>query len=154
MSSNRIQLLVAALTLGAFPQAGQTQLESVHLSGPATKLYSVTYQDPPHDQRIKVRLSGAEMVPLSGTLFDVKQLKVEQFSTAGKLQAVVEAPQCVYAPWDGEARSPGHLHLSLAEGRIMIEGDGFYWRQSDNSLDISNHVSIIFKTGAGKPLMP
>ena len=148
MSMNTPKLVVVALGLCFLPSAGRTQLESVPLAGPATKLSSVTYCDPPHEQQIKLRLSGAQMLPLPGTLFDVKQLTVEQFNPEGKLQAVVEAPQCIYAPLDGVASSSGHLQLKLMGDRIHVEGDGFLWRQSDNSLAISNNVSTVIKTGA------
>ena len=75
-------------------------------------------------------------------------------ASKGKLQAVVEAPECVYAPLDGEANSADHLRLKLLEGRITVEGDGFFWRQSDNSLDISNNVFTLVKTGTWKPFTP
>ena len=154
MRVDAAKLLAAVLLLGAFPPAGRAQLESVHLTGPATKLFSVTYFEPPHDQQMKVRLSCAESAPLPGSLFEVKKLTVEQFNIAGKLQALVEAPQCVYAPLDGEANSAGHLSATLGDGRIRVEGDGFAWRQSDNSLDISNNVSTLVKTGSWKPTTP
>lgn len=154
MSLDTAKLLLAVLVLGTAPLAGQTEREPFHLTGPATKLFSVTYFEPPHDRQVKVRLSGAEMVPLQGSRFAVKQLSVEQFNIAGKLQAVVEAPECVYAPLDGEANSADHLRLKLLEGRITVEGDGFFWRQSDNSLDISNNVFTLVKTGTWKPFTP
>jgi hypothetical protein len=135
------------LALCAVVMAARAQLRNIPLGGSASKLSSVVYFKPPNDQQIQLRLSGAEMSPLPGTLFDVKQLTVEEFSLAGKLQAVVEAPQCIYAPWDGVANSPGHLQLRLQEDRIHVEGDGFEWRQKDNSLVISNNVSTIIKTG-------
>ena len=93
------KLMVATLVLYGLPREGQTQLQSVPLAGPGSRLSSVMYYDPPNEQRVKLRLGGAEMSPLPGTLFDVKQLTVEQFSLAGRLVAVVEAPQCIYAPW-------------------------------------------------------
>lgn len=145
---------LAALLLAAGPRTGQTQLDSVHLTGPATKLLSVTYFEPPDDQKVKVRLSGAEMVPLPNSLFDVKQLTVEQFSLGGKVQARVMAPECQYAPLDAQASSAGHLHLELGDGRITVEGDGFFWRQNDNSLDISNNVITLIRSGTWKFLTP
>ena len=45
------------------------------------------------------------------------------------------------------ANSAGHLQLNLNGDRIHIEGDGFSWRQSDNSLVISNNVYTVIKTG-------
>ena len=147
MSLDQKRLVAAALAVCFLPGAGHTQLQSVPLTGPATRLSSVTYFEPPNEQQIKLRLSGAEMAPLPGTLFDVKQLTVEQFNPNGKLQAVVEAPECIYAPLDGVASSAGHLKLKLMGDRIHVEGDGFLWRQADNSLAISNHVSTVIKTG-------
>jgi hypothetical protein len=67
---------------------------------------------------------------------------------------VVEAPECLYAPLDGVASSAGHLRLTLGEDKIRIEGDGFFWRQSDNSLAISNNVYTVIKTGAWKLSAP
>jgi hypothetical protein len=55
------------------------------------------------------------------------------------------------------ASSAGHLRLKLQDGQITIEGDGFFLRQSDSSqysLDISNNVSTLIKTGTWKPFAP
>ena len=108
------------------------------------------YFDPPYEQQIKFRLSGAEMTPLPGTLFDVKKLIVQQFSVDGKLQAVVEAPQCNYAQLDNVASSAGPLDLKLDGGRIHVQGEGFLWRQTEQSLIISNQVRTVIKMGDWK----
>ncbi len=146
MSFDHKKLLLAALALCFWPGAGRTQLQSVPQAGPAQRLSSVTYFEPPNEQQVRLRMSGAEMTPLPGALFDVKQLTVEQFNLQGKLEAVVEAPQCFYT-LDGVANSSGHLQLKLHGDQIHVEGDGFLWRQSDSSLAISNNVSTIIKTG-------
>jgi len=133
--------------LGGTPSPSGQQ---VPLSGPATRLTSVEYWPAPNDKQAKLRLDGAEMTPLPDTKFEVKQLTVHAFSEAGKLQAVVEAPECVYAPLDGVANSSGHLQLKLMDDKIHVEGDGFEWQQNDDTLSISNHVSTVIKTGAWK----
>jgi hypothetical protein len=143
MSAPPKKLLVAAVALCCLPRMAQPQLESVPQAGPATKLSAVTYFDPPHEQQINLRVSGAEMSPLPGTLFDVKQLMVEQFNAEGKLQAVVQAPQCVYAPLDNVAKSAGHLDLQLDGDRIHIQGEGFLWQQKEQSLMISNQLQKV-----------
>jgi hypothetical protein len=142
MSFDQKKLVLAALALCLFPPAGRTQLPSVPLAGPVQKLSSVTYFEPPDEQQINLRLSGAEMSPLPGALFDVKQLKVEQFNREGKLQAVVRAPQCLYT-LDGVASSAGPLDLSLDEDRVHIQGEGFLWQQKEHSVVTSNQVQTV-----------
>ena len=141
------KLFVPVLALCFLPIATGAQLQTIPLGGTASRLSSVTYYDPPNEQQVKVRLSGDEMTPLPGALFDVKKLTIERYDLGGKLEAVVRAPECVYAQLDGIASSPGHLEVELAGGKIHIEGDGFMWQQKDQFLVISNHVHTIIKTG-------
>jgi hypothetical protein len=154
MNLDTKKLFVVGLALCLSTRLGQTQLKQVPLAGPATKLSSVLYCDPPNDQRVKVRMEGAEMTPLPETKFNVKQLTVRLFDDAGKLEAVVEAPQCIYAPMEGAANSSGHLQLRLMDDKIHVEGDGFVWKQGDNSLTISNNVYTVIKTGAWNLFTP
>jgi hypothetical protein len=129
--------LIAAVILffAAFPARPQaTPL------GHATDFTSESYFEPPHEQQVKLRLSGAEASPLPGGLLDVKQLRVETFNEAGKPEMVVRAPQCTYAPLDGEANSAGRLELQTGDGKFRVEGEGFLWRQNASSLTISNRV--------------
>ena len=109
-------------------------------AGHARDFTSESYFEPPHEQQVKMRLSGAEASPMPGGLLEVKKLKVETFNTGGKSEVVVKAPQCTYAPIDGVASSPGHLELQTGDGKLRVEGDGFLWRQNESSLTISNHV--------------
>lgn len=120
----------------------------------STNLSSVIYFEPPNDQMVKLRLSGAEMSSLPGTLYDVKKLKIEQFKLNGKLEAVALAPQCYYAPMDGVANSPGHLDLTLGDGKIHTQGEGFLWQQNDSLLIISNNVYSVIEPGTWKLTMP
>jgi hypothetical protein len=123
-------------------------------AGHATNFTSNTYYEPPHEKQVKMQLSGSEASPLPGGLLDVKQLRIEVFDLDGKLQATLRAPQCTYALMDGYASSAGHLEMQTSDGKIRTEGDGFLWRQSDNSLTISNHVYTVIKTGIWKLTVP
>jgi hypothetical protein len=96
---------------------------------------------------VKVRLSGAEATPLPGAKFDLKAMKVEKFSTDGRLQAQVRAPLCTYAIFDKVASSPGHLDLDSGDGKFHVEGDGFLWQEKNSSLIISNHVRTVIQVG-------
>ena len=126
---------------------GKTWAQSESLPvGYATNFSSVAYFPPPNELQVQARLSGTEASPLPGALFDLKKMKVEKFSTAGKLEAVVEAPQCVYAPLDHVANSPGHLELRSGDGKFRVEGDGFLWEEGEQSLTISNNVHTVIQT--------
>jgi len=135
-------VLFLALTAGNHAQ----QIPNGH----ATDFTSNTYFEPPNAQKVKVKLSGAEASQLPGDLLDVKQLKIETFNVDGKLEMIVRAPQCYYTVMAGEANSAGHIEMQTGDGKIHIEGDGFLWRQDDNSLTISNNVRTTLKSGVLK----
>ena len=111
--------------------------------GHATDFTSNQYFEPPNGQVVKMRLSGAEALPLPGGLLDIRQLRVETFALDGQTQVVVRAPQCSYSPFDGVANSAGHMELQSGDGKIRVEGEGFLWRQTGSSLTISNHVRTL-----------
>jgi hypothetical protein len=112
-------------------------------TGRGTDFTSSTYYEPPHEQQVRLRLSGAEASPMPGGLLEVQILRVETFTETGKAEAVVSAPHCIYAPLDGVARSPGRLELRTGDGKFRVEGEGFLWRQADSLLIISNRVRTV-----------
>ena len=138
---------LAAAVLCSLLRAADARAQALPL-GYATNFSSVLYYESPHEQQVKMKLSGAEASPLPGTLFDLKQMKVERFSADGKLEATVLAPQCIYAPLDGVANSAGHLELKSGDGKFHVEGDGFLWQQNESSLVISNHVRTVILPSA------
>jgi hypothetical protein len=131
----------------------QAQSESLPL-GYATNFSSVAYFEPPHEQQVKMRLSGTEASPLPDSLFDLKKMKVEIFSSDGKLAAVMQAPQCTYAPLDSVASSAGHMELKSGDGKFRVEGDGFLLQQNEHTLVISNHVRTVIELSSAKPNKP
>ncbi|HEY5041260.1 MAG TPA: hypothetical protein VIK53_04600 [Verrucomicrobiae bacterium] len=131
-----IFLIVAASNRAQTPPIGQT-----------TEFTSDTYFEPPNEQQVKMRLSGASASPLPGGLLDVKNLKVEVFNTNGVQQLQALAPQCTYAPLNGVASSSGHLEFHSDDGKFRTEGDGFLLRQTNGSfsLTISNNVHSVME---------
>jgi hypothetical protein len=123
--------------------------------GTGTNLSSVMYFQPPHEQQVEARLSGAAMSPLPGVaLYDVKKLKIEEYQMDGKLKAVAQTPECIYSPLDGVASSAGHLDLSLDGDKIHLQGEGFLWQRNDQSLIVSNQVHTVIKMGTWKLTTP
>ena len=114
----------------------------------ASDFTSVEYYGPTNQQQIKSILSGAEALPQPGGLLIIKQLKLEMFNPDGKLEWVVNAPECVYDMLKGVANSPGHLQVRTGDGKFRVEGEGFLWRQSDPFLTISNNVHTVVENGA------
>jgi hypothetical protein len=109
---------------------------------------STEYYGPTNQQQIKSILSGAEALPQPGGLLIIKQLKLEMFNPDGKLEWVVNAPECVYDTFKGVANSPGRLEVRTGDGKFRVEGEGFLWRQSDSFLTISNNVRTVIENGA------
>ena len=154
MTSGAKKLCFAAGTLSFLLLAAEAEAQLLPV-GSGTNLSSVMYFEPPHEQQVEVRLSGAEMSPLPGVaLYDVKKLKIEEYAIDGKLEAVAQTPECVYAPLDGVASSPGHLDLSLDGGKIHLQGEGFLWQRNDQLLIVSNQVHTVIKMGTWKLTTP
>ena len=149
MKTGRAKFWLPAVGLALLAADAISLAQSVPV-GHATDFTSESYYDSPHEQQVKIRLSGASALPLPDGLLDIKQMRVETFAMDGKPELVARAPQCIYALAGGVANSAGHIELQTADGRIRMEGDGFLSRQSDNSLTISNHVYTVIKPGAWK----
>ena len=121
-----------------------TQAQQIPVGGDgASDFNSLEYFAPPHQQQIKRRLSGAQAQSLPGGLLLVKQVKIEVYDVNGKLQMSAHAPECIYDPINGEANSPGEVHMQSGDGAVRTDGDGFLWRQSDSFLTISNQVQTV-----------
>src|SRR5208283_5750439 len=114
----------------------------------ASDFTSVEYYGPTNQQQIKSILSGAEALPQPGGLLIIKQLKLEMFYPDGKLEWVVNAPECLYDTMSGTASSAGPLHLQTGDGKIRVEGEGFLWRQTNSWLTISNNQRTVIENGA------
>ena len=135
------RLLMAAGTILFFAMPnGRTQPNGIQHASDFT---SVEYFEPPHQQQMKSRLSGAEGQPQAGGLLVIRQFKLETFNVNGKPELIVSAPECVYDTFNRLANSPGHLQLQAGDGKFHVEGDGFLWRQNDSLLTISNNVRTV-----------
>ena len=132
------------LTTGAVLVASGLSALSQNLpEGHASDFTSSIYFEPPHETQVKMKLSGAEASPLPGGALDVRQMRIETFSEEGRLQMIVQAPQCTYMPFERTANSAGKLELTTGDGKLHVTGEGFLWRQGDSSLTISNHVHTV-----------
>lgn len=148
MKRNATWLVIVLLVLSQWPGSGWAQMQSIPIGGTATNLSSVMYFQPPFEQLVQWRLTGDAAEPLPGAMFDLKQLKVENYNTNGTLVAVVKAPQCTFAVMDHLANSPGHLELVSGDAKFHVEGDGFFFDQNKAYLVISNNVHTVIEMNA------
>lgn len=109
-------------------------------SGHATDFTTTEYYEPPRQQQVKSILSGAEALPQPRGVLIIKQLKLQTFDPDGKVQIIVTAPECIYDTQGGTASSGGPLQLENGDGKYLVTGEGFLWRQTNNFLTISNQV--------------
>jgi len=135
-------LAVGAVLLLAVPDGTAQQNSVQHVSD----FTSVEYFEPPNQQQMKSRLSGAEAQPQPGGLLIIKQLQLETFNANGTPEMIVNAPECVYDTFNRVANSPGHLQAQTGDGKFRVEGDGFLWRQNDSLLTISNHIHTVIRS--------
>jgi hypothetical protein len=140
--NNTFLVLSAFMALGFVAVAARAQPNT---TGHASDFSSVEYFEPPHQQLMKFRLSGAEAQPQAGGLLVINQFKLETFDTNCTPGLIVKAPNCIYDTIHGVASSPGHLRLESADGSSHVEGDGFLWRQTNSFLTISNNVQTVIE---------
>ena len=96
---------------------------------------------PPHEGQIKSMIEAAKGLPVEGgrqVLLTDMQLRT--YSETNNPELLIQAPQCLYDAAGKSASSAGPLHVQTADGQFVIEGEGFWWRQTNSSLFISNHV--------------
>ena len=116
---------------------------------------SVEYFDPPHELQISSRVTGAQAFPLPGNrLVRFKDFRLETFATNGHAMYIVVAPDCLYNQTDGTASSASHLKVRQADGQVTLEGDGFWWRQDDKFLIISNQCQTVIEPGPNPKTIP
>ena len=146
----KFMALAALLFLAAVP----SERAQIMQGGNATDFTSDQYYQPPNEQLVEMRLSGASAAPLPNGALGITDLKIEHFDKSGKVELIIRAPQCTYKQVEAEASSAGHLEFESGDGKIKTTGDGFLWQQDDKLLTISNHVHTVIKTGLLKLTAP
>ena len=120
----------------------------------ASDFSSVEYYDPPNQMQIKSRLAGAEAIPQPDGRVLVRQLKLETYATNGLAQYVVDAPECLYDQFKNTANSAGPLAVHQADGKVRLDGVGFWWQGNDQVLTITNQLRTEIETGANLKFIP
>ncbi len=135
-------LLLAACLHAVLHCNGNAQMPGL---GKATQFKTDEYFEPPNDLKVKMELEGDSATPLPGGNLDISNLTIQTYRLDGGTDALIQAPDCIYAPYDGLAYSSGPIQMKTADNRLYVTGRGFLWQQADNSLTISNQVYTLVK---------
>jgi hypothetical protein len=114
------------------------------------------YFKEPHGDKIQARMSGAEALPVTGGLLDVKKFQLEMFKTNGAPLMTAASPFCTFAPMESEVHSAQHLIMRSGDGAFQVEADGFsiVCKEEAMSLMLSNNVRTVIDSEILKPLNP
>lgn len=102
------------------------------------------YYESPHEAQVKSLLKGTRARPLENDrvyVYDGTELLT--FRETGEPELVVRAPEYIYDQHNQTASSAGPLHVQTADGRFSIDGEGFFWQQTNSVLLISNRVHTV-----------
>ena len=97
----------------------------------------------PENTQLKWRITGEKAEPKDRGRYVLTGLRIQTFQTNGQPSLLVEAAQCTYSPEGPTVESPGPLRFQSADGRLLVEGEGFQWRQKDQTLTISNRARTV-----------
>lgn len=106
---------------------------------------SPEFYPPPHERQMKFLLEGAMARAVANGRYLVTQAKLQNFSQEGKVEMLVETPECYYTEKSRLIDSSGALKVQTGNGGFLIEGIGFLWQQTNSTLLISNQVHTIIR---------
>ena len=98
------------------------------------------FKFPEYDEqnRLKSMLTGNEARPQGSDLILITALRVETYDQDGKVDMIVEAPECLFDRKNKSARSAGSMEARSANGLFRVTGRGFEWDQAGGRLVITN----------------
>jgi lipopolysaccharide export system protein LptA len=138
--------LVLPLLLLAAPCALLGQTPALQKAVVENPQYPEFY-DPPWQSQLRSLVQGARAETLASNQVLISQAKVQNYRTNGEAEFVGEAPQCTYDRDAHSVSSPGTIRLQTGDGKLVIQGTGFRWIQTNGMLFISNAVHTDLSAG-------
>jgi len=125
--------LAPAATSPVQPPGNQTRIEG------AGNKYA-RYYPAPHQSQMQALIEGGKTQPQPDGRILITDARMQTFTTLGKRELEVRAPQCSYSPREGTMSDPGAFAGSFSEGGFTLEGRGFSLLITNLSLTVSNQV--------------
>jgi hypothetical protein len=102
----------------------------------------IDYYPAPHQLQMRSFLEASEGEMGSNGTTILRDAKLQTFREDGSKEMIVSAPQCIYDYAKGVVNSSGPLKVQTWDEKreVQLQGsEGFYWRQTNSFLIISNH---------------
>ena len=113
-------------------------------AGPASTIKGfrapLEYFEAPHELQMKTFLEGTEAEPAANGTILIRGAKLQTFHEDGSVEMTVRAPQCIFDSREQTVSSAGPLQVQTSDEKLVLEGEGFFWRQTNSDLIISNRV--------------
>ena len=142
---------LAALVAGALSWSLFAQ-ETMPALGRVKNFFVPDYYPPPNQNQMKSLLRGAEAQPQTDRSVLIKELSVETYRPDGTVELTIHSPECSYNPAEQSAASASHIEARSGDGRLLVEGEGYFWQNADSTFVISNRVHTIVQPE--KPILP
>lgn len=98
---------------------------------------------PPEKTQMKSKLEGEKALRQDDGTVLVSGARLYTFRTNGEPELSITVPQCLHDPRARSISSPGPLQVRSAGGLFSLEGQGFWWGQTNSALIISNAVHTV-----------
>jgi hypothetical protein len=98
------------------------------------------YFDPPHELQMKSYLEGSEAEPAADGMILIRDAKLQTFTETGAHEMTVKAPQCIFDSRQHTVSSAGPLQVQTYDNKLLLQGVGFFWQETNSDLIISNQV--------------
>jgi hypothetical protein len=99
------------------------------------------FYPPPNENRIKSIIRGGQAEPKNDGLFWIQQPTIVLISLTGETNLVAQASECYYDLSRRCAWSTSWIIAQIGDGKVIIRGEGFTWKQDEAVLTITNSVN-------------
>lgn len=98
------------------------------------------YCDPPHELQVKTFLEGSQAEPGADGVILIRNAKLQTFHDDGSKDMTVRTPHCLFDSRLRTVSSDGPLQVQTSDDKLLLEGVGFFWQETNSDLIISNQV--------------
>jgi hypothetical protein len=96
----------------------------------------LAYFESPHELQMQSFLEGARADPGADGVIIIQNAKLQTFREDGTKDMTVKAPQCAFDSRRYTVSSAGPFQMQTSN--VMVQGVGFFWKQTNSELLISN----------------
>jgi hypothetical protein len=150
-AAGKVALLAAiCLLVGLAVAAGQKPAASTVRGFQAP----LEYFEAPHELQVKSFLEGTEAEPGADGVILIRNAKLQTFREDGGKEMTVKAPECIFDSRQHTVSSAGPLRVQTSDDKLLLEGVGFFWQQTNSDLIISNQVRTTVRGSLTNTFIP